>query len=82
MGKFEKGIYLKWKITWKITKRFDVSGIPILKKNLVNGKKSGTHIYWFQKPLIHLDYEPESSDGDLIPHLWLYLHDLRQKSSS
>ena len=38
--------------------------------------KSGTHIYWFQSPLDPSDYEPKvGKDGDLIPNLWLYLHD-------
>ena len=46
-----------------------------LKKNLVKGMKSGTHIYWFQSPLDPSDYEPKvGKDGDLIPNLWLYLH--------
>lgn len=59
-----------------ITKKFDVSGIPIFEKEFRGGMKSGTHIYWFQSPLDPSDYEPKvGKDGDLMPNLWLYLHD-------
>ena len=70
----EETNYLSGKVHGK-SKRYDRSGIPIAEKDYINGKKHGTHIFWFPKPIDPAGYIPKrSSDGDLLPTLWTYLH--------
>ena len=72
--KIEETNYLSGKIHGKSI-RYDRTGIPIADKDFVNGKKHGTHIFWFPKPIDPSGYTPKrSSDGDLLPTLWTFLH--------
>ena len=69
----EETNYLSGKIHGKSI-RYDRTGIPVADKDYVHGKKHGTHIFWFPKPIDPSDYVPKRSpDGDLLPTLWIYL---------
>ena len=75
----EETNYLSGKIHGKSI-RYDRSGIPIADKDYVNGKKHGTHIFWFPKPIDPSGYTPKrSSDGDLLPTLWIFLQSEAQE---
>ena len=56
--------------------RFNSLGIPVFEKDYKNGRKDGTHIYWYNKPIDPTDYKPViGSNGDLLPTLWFNILD-------
>ena len=56
--------------------KYTRQGIPVFSKEFINGKKHGTHIFWFQDPLDPDDYKPtKSRSGDLLPSLWAKVKD-------
>ena len=75
----EEDSYLNGKLHGT-SKRFKNSGIPIFAKDYLNGKKSGTHIYWYSKPIEPTDFIPKTgNDGNILQTLWQYLQDQAKK---
>jgi antitoxin component YwqK of YwqJK toxin-antitoxin module len=71
----EEDSYLNGKLHGT-SKRYKNSGIPVSAKDYVNGKKSGTHIYWYSKPIEPTDYIPEiGNDGNTLQTLWHHLQE-------
>ena len=69
----EETNYLSGKVHGKSI-RYDRSGIPIANRDFKNGKKDGTHIFWFPKTVDPAGYTPKRSpDGDLLTTLWTSL---------
>lgn len=75
----EEDSYLNGKLHGT-SKRFKNSGIPVFEKDYFNGKKSGTHIYWYSNPIEPADYIPQpGNDGNIIQTLWQYLQEQAKK---
>ncbi|MFL2912858.1 MAG: hypothetical protein ACJZ5X_05295 [Opitutales bacterium] len=53
--------------------RYNERGVPIFSKDYVHGKKSGTHIFWFSRPLDPDDYKTKSKEG--YPSLWIEINE-------
>ena len=57
-------------------RRWNEYGIPLYSKDFVNGKRDGTHIYWFEQTNDPDDYIPiKSKSGELYPTLWIKLRE-------
>tara|TARA_B100001248_G_C27345060_1_gene438289 strand:- start:95 stop:1054 length:960 start_codon:yes stop_codon:yes gene_type:complete len=75
----EEDSYLNGKLHGT-SKKFKSSGIPVFAKDYFNGKKTGTHIYWYSKPIEPTDYIPQTgNDGNILQTLWHYLQDQAKK---
>ena len=71
----EESQYLNGLLHGKV-KRFTTHGIPVFEKDYKNGRKDGTHIYWYTKPIDPTDYKPVTgSNGDLLQTLWFSILD-------
>ena len=71
----EESQYLNGLLHGKV-KRFNSLGIPVFEKDYIGGRKDGTHIYWYNKPIDPTDYKPViGSNGDLLPTLWFNILD-------
>ena len=71
----EESSYLAGKLHGKI-KQFNIDGSPKCEKDYVQGKKHGTHIYWYEKPIDPSDYIPKTNSiGEKPPTYWLHLKD-------
>ena len=55
-------------------KKYNELGIPVFRKDYVEGLKHGTHIFFYPKPIDPENYEPPAdSDSESLPTLWLKL---------
>lgn len=55
-------------------KKYNEQGIPVFKKDYVEGLKHGTHIFFYPKPIDPENYKPPAdSDSESLPTLWLKL---------
>ncbi len=55
-------------------KKYNELGIPVFRKDYVEGLKHGTHIFFYPKPIDPENYKPPAdSDSESLPTLWLKL---------
>ena len=65
--------YLSGQLHGKVN-RFNEQGIPTSSKEYTKGKKMGTHIFWYPKPIDPENFVPiVSESGKSEPTLWLQL---------
>ena len=70
----EETQYLLGKIHGNVN-RYSEKGIPVHSKEYTNGKKHGTHIFWFTKPIDPDAYTPTSNNGEKYTSLWMEINE-------